>query len=88
MSSCIEMKETFIKKYWEEESITFYMHFQDNVAVKQIEISSSGTKYLSTENSHVDGSMLYDQSFEELDLESKDIISKEEFETAWKQSAV
>jgi hypothetical protein len=79
------MKETFIKKNWEEESVTFYLHFQDNVSVRQIEISPSGIKYLSIENPFEDDSLLYDQSLEELDLDSSDIITKEEFEIAWKQ---
>jgi hypothetical protein len=79
------MKETFIKKNWEEESVTFYLHFQDNVSVRQIEISPSGIKYLSIENPFEDDSLLYAQSLEELDLDSSDIITKEEFEIAWKQ---
>jgi hypothetical protein len=79
------MKETFIKKYWEEESVTYFLHFKDNVSVRQIEISSSGIKYLSIENPFEGDSLLYDQSLEELDLESSDIITKEEFEIAWKR---
>jgi len=31
------MQEVFIKKYWNEDDILFYMHFQNGDAVRQIE---------------------------------------------------
>ncbi len=75
--------EIFIKKYWNEEDIMFYLHFVDEFAVKQIEITKSGKTFLSEENPIVGESVLYDQKLEELDINQNDIISKEEFETAW-----
>jgi hypothetical protein len=78
------MKEVFVKKHWPEDNILFYIHFQDGKAVRQIEVSPNGKKHLSVENPTDGDSMLYDQGFETLDLEEKDLISKEEFEKSWK----
>jgi len=77
------MKELFIKKYWDEEDILFYLHFQDGEAIRQIEISPAGKKYLSKENPVQDDSMLYDKEFEQDDFEENDFIKKEEFENIW-----
>jgi hypothetical protein len=77
------MQETFIKKYWVEDDVLFYMHFKEEVAIRQIEISSL-RKILLSQDSPVNGdSKLYDQNLSDLDLSSEDVISKEEFETAW-----
>lgn len=79
------MKEVFVKKYWEEENILFYIHFQNQKAVRQIELSN-GTKIFLTLNSpEKNESMLYDQSLEDLDLNDSDYISKEEFEKEWRE---
>ncbi|UWX60375.1 hypothetical protein N0B40_18490 [Chryseobacterium oranimense] len=77
------MQELFVKKFWEEESIWFYIHFQDKEAIRQIEISSKGKVFLTLENPQQGESMLYDQSIEELDLQDSDFITKEEFEGTW-----
>ena len=64
------MNKKFIKKYWEEENILFYLHFENGNAVRQIEITPD-TKILTSEDNHIQGeSFLYDQSLDELDLES------------------
>jgi hypothetical protein len=77
------MKEVFIKKYWDEEGVLFYLHFQGETAVRQIEITSKDKKLLSLSNPVKSGSMLYDQKLNELELKSEDFITKEEFEKAW-----
>lgn len=77
------MKELFIKKYWKEEDILFYLHFQNEEAIRQIEISSKGKVRLTLESPHQGESMLCDQSIEELDLQDSDFITKEEFEGIW-----
>lgn len=77
------MEEKFIKKHWHEEDILFYIHFRNNIAIRQIEISENNKVYLSEDNSLVNGSMLYNQSLGELELNENDFISKEEFEKAW-----
>jgi hypothetical protein len=77
------MQELFVKKFWEEESIWFYIHFQNKEAIRQIEISSKGKVFLTLENPQQGESMLYDQSIEELDLQDSDFITKEEFEGIW-----
>lgn len=79
------MKELFIKKYWNEEDILFYIHFQNENAVRQIEITDKGKIYLTLENPQQGESMLYDQSINDLDVNHSDFISKEEFEKQWQE---
>lgn len=31
------MDDCFIKKYWKEENILFYLHFHNKIAVRQLE---------------------------------------------------
>ena len=78
------MGNKFIKKLWAESSIVFYIHFQDGVAIRQIEISEQGPKYLSASNPIEGDSMLYDQSLDELELLTSDFITEQEFELVWK----
>lgn len=77
------MKEVFIKKYWDEEDILFYLHFQNGEAVRQIEITANSKIFLSLNNSIQGDSMLYDQTLESLDIDEKDFITKQEFDTVW-----
>ena len=77
------MQELFVKKFWKEESIWFYIHFQNEEAIKQIEISSKGKVFLTLKAPQQGESMLYDQSIEDLDLQDSDFITKQEFEDTW-----
>lgn len=77
------MEEKYIKKYWEEEDIYFYIHFKNNIAVRQLEITSKGKIYLTLENPTQGELMLYDQSLDELDLEESDFITENEFNKIW-----
>ncbi len=77
------MKDIFVKKDWSEESILFYLHFKDGQAVRQVEVSKDGTKYLSIEKPIQGASMLYDQALADLHLENDDFITENEFEQAW-----
>ena len=77
------MKQTYIKKYWQDEGILFFLHFQDEMAIRQIETSALGKKLL-TLNNPIDGeSVLYDQNLKDLDLREEDFITQEEFEAEW-----
>lgn len=78
------MKEIFIKKFWKEEGVMFYIHFQGEWAVRQIEIFSSKGYTTSVLKPINEESMLYDQKFSDLDLDPSDFISKEQFEKNWK----
>lgn len=80
-----KMKEVFVKKYWDEEDILFYLHFQNGEAIAQVEITPEGRAFLSLENPGENTSNLYDQSLDELDLEDKDFITKEEFYRIWNE---
>jgi hypothetical protein len=79
------MNEVFVKKYWEEEEVLFYIHFQNGTAVAQIEISAEGKLFLSVDGPGDENAMLYDQPLSDLDLEEEDFISKEEFEEVWSE---
>lgn len=77
------MKNTFVKKYWEEEKILFYLHFQAGAVVRQIEVNANGKVFLSEKCPIRGDSMLYDQALQDLDLQENDFISEQEFEEVW-----
>lgn len=77
------MEEVFIRKYWEDEKILFYIYFRNGQAIKQIEISENGKIFLSADNPQNGESMLYDQSISDLDLDEDDFINDEIFSKAW-----
>lgn len=76
------MKEIFIKKYWDEENILFYLHFQDKECVRQIEIKEGNYIFLSKENPE-QYLLIADKDFDESDYNKEDFIAKEEFEIVW-----
>ena len=73
------MGDKFIKKYWEEECILFYIHFQKGLAIRQVEITDKSKVRLSLANPFQGGSMLYDQHIDDLELLSSDFITEDEF---------
>lgn len=77
------MKEVFIKKYWEEEDVIFYLHFQNGKAVRQLEVNGKRKVFLTIDSPQNGESMLYDQSLNELDLEELDYITEEKFNEIW-----
>ncbi len=40
------MRDFFIKKYWEEDNVMFYMHFRNGEAIRQVEKTSGGIVFL------------------------------------------
>ena len=81
-----KMEEVFVKKYWVEEDILFYLHFQDGSAVAQVEVTKDSKIFLSTENPLQGDFMLYDQALEDLELNEGDFISKDDFMNVWKEN--
>ena len=79
------MKETFIKKYWSEQDITFYIHFQNDEAMRQIEISNKKAILTSSEKPVSSNSVLYDQNLSSLEINFDDIITRLDFEKIWKK---
>jgi hypothetical protein len=77
------MKDQFIKKYWAEENTLFYLHFHNEHAIRQIEVTPEMKVYLSEKKPDADHTTLYDQSINDLDLDSKDFITQNEFEQVW-----
>lgn len=84
----IEINIVYIKKRWEEDNITYYLHFIGEEAVRQIEVHPKKTLYLSIEKPISGNSLLYDQKLQSLkeSLEKKDYITGEEFEDIWSES--
>lgn len=76
----------YIKKYWDEENVMFYLCFEGEEAVKQIEVTSDRTIFLSKDHPIEGDYFLYDQSLSDLDLNEEDFISEEEFDEAWSQA--
>lgn len=79
------MKEVFVKKYWDEEDVLFYLHFQNDEAVRQVEITPTSKLKLTSSNPTNGDSILYDQSLDELDLKESDFITEEEFNKIWNE---
>jgi hypothetical protein len=77
------MRDFFVKKYWEEENVLFYVHFHNGATIRQIEKTSEGTVFLSSENKQQGEPILYDQSLDDLDLNESDFITEVEFNTIW-----
>ncbi|MDM1044973.1 hypothetical protein HX004_07845 [Myroides sp. 1354] len=79
------MVEVFIKKYWDEENVMFFIHFQEGKAMRQVEINPTSKLLLTAECPMKGDSMLYDQSLDELELQESDFITQEEFELIWEE---
>jgi hypothetical protein len=77
------MKDIFVKKYWEEEDVLFYLHFHNNRAVRQIEIASEGAVFMDLDAPFCNGAMLYDKPLDELNLKKSDFITEKDFNSVW-----
>lgn len=77
------MDNCFVKKYWKEEGILFYIHFQDGVAIKQLEVSSQEKVYLTLDSPILGDHTLCDQRLNSLTLSDSDYISEKEFQEVW-----
>lgn len=73
------MNEVFVKKYWPEEDIMFLIHFKNDEAIRQIEITSKGKTLITLE----EDSTLCDQPLSHLDINKDDYIDRQEFEEMW-----
>ena len=80
-----EKKENriYIKKEWDEENILFYLEFENDYAIKQIEVQGNKKVRLSQEHPIEGESFLYDQTLSELELDPQDFITKDEFYKIW-----
>ena len=79
----VETNISYIKKLWEDENIMYYFHIVGNEVVRQIEIGTDKTIYLSTEHPIYGEHFLCDQSLESLDFSPADYITKDVFESMW-----
>ena len=78
------MKELYIKKFWNEENILFYLHSQDDIIVRQIEIQGVRKVCLDEKTPSQDGYSLADVTLSALEIESPVYITEEEFNAVWK----
>lgn len=79
------MEEVFVKKYWDEENVLFYLHFQNGEAIRQVEITPTSKLKLTSHNPLNGESMLYDQSLDELELNKSNFITEDEFNKIWNE---
>ena len=79
----VETKICYVRKYWEEEKVMYYLHFVGENAIRQIEVEPDKTIYLSTEHPICGNYALYDQDLSLLELTPADYITREEFEEVW-----
>ncbi|MEE1207535.1 MAG: hypothetical protein UHP27_05110 [Muribaculaceae bacterium] len=77
------MIDRYIRKYWEEENVEYFLHFRDEEAIRQIEVHPDKIVMLSTEHPVDDESFLYDQNYSDIEWNVKDFISAEEFDKTW-----
>jgi hypothetical protein len=80
--------KVYIKKRWDEESIEFYLEFENDYATKQIEIRRDTTVRLSIECPIAGDLFLYDQTLSDLELEPQDYITAEEFYNVWNKGII
>lgn len=79
-------RTTYLKRYWPDEDILFYLHFDGSEVIRQIEVSPSGQIMLSKDNPIQGESMLYDQIIEDIDLGEFETISEQDFNEVWKSN--
>ncbi|WP_288241128.1 hypothetical protein [uncultured Bacteroides sp.] len=82
------MNDYYIKRYWEEEDILFYLHFHNKLAVRQIEVLSGEAVCLTIENPIQGEHLLCDKELDDLSFEESDYISEEEFNKVWSLSFI
>lgn len=76
-------KNVFIKKRYDEEEVTIFIHFKGKYAIRQIERYSNKTIKLSLQHPFSDDCYLYDQKISDIEWSDMDFISEEEFEEMW-----
>lgn len=79
----ISTSVTYVKKYWNEEDTTFYIHFVGEYAVRQIEVCSGVSACVSVEGPIYGEHMLCDQDLHSLHFSASDFISKSDFDNIW-----
>lgn len=77
------MGDLYIKKFWNEEGIMFYLHFQDDIIIEQIEIQGMRKVCLDEKHPCQGEYSLADVTFSELDIEDPIYITKQEFDAVW-----
>ena len=78
----------YIKKFWAEEEILFYLCFEGEEAIKQIEVTANDIVFLSKDHPIKGDYFLYDQDLSDLELKEEDFISQKEFEEMWNKEGI
>lgn len=79
------MKELFIKEYWDEEHVLYYLHVRNDMIVRQIEATIQRTLYFDVDNPTQGECFMCDVPFSELEKDEWNYISKEEFDRKWNE---
>ena len=66
-----------------EEALWIYQHYQDQYAVRQVNVYPTQTIYLSTKKPIEGKDFLNDQPLDRIDIGMIEFITKEEFEKVW-----
>ncbi len=78
------MSDIFIKKELHSESLTVYLHFQGEYAIREIiELDNELPILLDMNNPIKNECFLYDQNLSDLEYDSSDIITKFVFDRIW-----
>lgn len=79
------MKCKYIKKGYREGNnyILYYLHFQGEEAIRQIEVYENSIVMLTKENPIEGEAFLYDQNFSDINWTQEDFISEKEFNIIW-----
>jgi hypothetical protein len=80
-----DMKDTYLKGYWAEETLWIYQHYEDQYAIRQINMFPNEIKFFTVESSMQGKDGLGDQPLDTVDTSMVEFISKEEFEEVWNQ---
>ncbi|MDE5915974.1 MAG: hypothetical protein K2H08_01330 [Duncaniella sp.] len=75
--------ETFIRRYYPEEDITYYLHFVGEEAIRQLEIHADKRLRYTTDHPYDDDGGLYDQNFSDIEWPADSFIIRDEFEAEW-----
>lgn len=78
-------KNVFVKKYDEEEGVTYYIHFHDNYAIRQIELFADGKRKFYSLTKDPFGLTDIDLRELEEEIELENYITREEFQACWRE---
>lgn len=77
--------DIYVRKDMQKEGYVHYLHFHGAKAIREMFIFPKCTIRLSTKEPNVDGRLLYNKLFGEVNWRHEDFISMEDFEAKWNE---